>query len=185
MSDLYDDATAQGWLTQATGVLTMDVLWTRQLASEHLTVDEMSETADFGESLRDTWQRLTDEQALEQIEQYVHRHIGRVARLVAQHGPAQLQQEPSDLGKQVHSVFYDLRQLSGSETFTLERKIDDLRRAVWTPGDLSDRGKCALLFVSGVVAYAIGLHEIGGGIWAWFLAASCARITLGLSEGGG
>ncbi|OII64808.1 hypothetical protein BJP40_19120 [Streptomyces sp. CC53] len=185
MSDLHEDETARSWVVQAIDVLAMDTLWTRQLGSDHMTPDEMRSMADLGDGLREAWLRLTSDAALNQIDRYMHRHADRAARLAARHGPEGVPMERSALAKRAHSSVGVLRELHGLEAFTLEGKIDSLRAEVWTPGDLSEQAICALLFLSSVVALVVGLAEVAGGLWTWFLASKCRNVALGFGEGGG
>lgn len=180
MSDLYDDATAQGWLTHAVDVLTKDVLWTRQLNVEHMTPAEMGQAAEFGETLRDAWLLLTKDQPLDQIERYVQQHVDRAAYFAAQHQLEEMAISPSDLSKRVHTAVITLKQLHQVEADSLERKIGTLRAEVWTPGDLTPQSVCALLLLTAASAYAVGLPWVAAGLWAWFLNSECPNIVLGL-----
>lgn len=182
MSELHDDAWAQGWLAQAFNVLSMDALWTRQLKVDQMTTDEMHDTANFGESMLSAWRHLIDENALKQVAQYVRERN----RFAVEHASelAHWESDPTALTEQVYRVAAQLRRASHHEAAELERKIELLRSSEWTPGDLSTDTRCAVLFLAAAVTLAIGLPHIAAPLWAWFLASQCRDIILGLGPGG-
>jgi hypothetical protein len=185
VNSFYEDATAQGWLTQAFGVLTMDDLWTRQLETEHMSPDEMRETADFGEALVDAWLRLTDGGALKPIEQYMRVYSYRAVETARQVGATYMPSDPVDMQKAAVKAFSTLVSAREREAGQLRSKIESLRSATWTPGDLSPTSRCLIIFGCAVTAFALGQPLIGGLFGTWFTTAGCPKLTIGIIEGGG
>lgn len=187
MSELRDDARAQDWLTHSFEVLTMDALWTQWLNNtDRMTSDGMHEAAEYGESLRMAWLRLTSDESLDQIDRYTARHSGRMWRQATREGiwlddgP----HHPERLMVLVHGTVEALRAISEPEAAGLQRQVEELRAGVRASGDLSERATCYLLFLTPIVALALGQPLIAGAMWTWFLATKCRNVVLGL-EGGG
>ncbi|MEU9167774.1 hypothetical protein AB0D34_08260 [Streptomyces sp. NPDC048420] len=183
MGEFENNAAMQRWLTHTFDVLSRDALWTRRLGGS-LEPDEMSEAAEYGARLRNGWLHLTSTEALNQVEVYLVRRVGRAARQAMRYGLDGAPTEPNRLVRKVHRIIADLKRMSEGEAAELQRQVDSLRAAARATGDLSDRARCSLLFLASMVALLIGLPDYAAAMWAWFLATRCGQVVLGLSDGG-
>ncbi|MFF7171106.1 hypothetical protein [Streptomyces pseudovenezuelae] len=187
MSEFHDDARAQDWLTHTFRILSMDALWTRWLNKDRKPSDGdvMQEAADYGAALQSAWLHLTNDETLNQIEQYLSQRSVRVWRETMRHGLDDAPSNHKQLAEQVHGACKALRTLRRHEFDELQQQVDALRAGARASGDLSERATCFLLFLSPLVALALGQPLIAGAMWTWFLATKCRNVVLGLSEGGG
>ncbi|MFC8520797.1 hypothetical protein [Streptomyces sp. NPDC057257] len=182
MSNLYEDVTAQGWLAQAFNALTMDSLWTRQLRTEHMTPREMHDTADLGESLLHSWRNLTNKGALKELDDYLRRNAHGTADVSRSDDVEAMLSAIGGFDNLTHVIVHRLGQISGAEAASLMQKIDSLRSATWTPGDLSPLARCLLLAAACIVALCLHQGEVGGFLAGWFMASGCPNLLLQITE---
>ncbi|MFJ6085111.1 hypothetical protein ACIQI8_27255 [Streptomyces sp. NPDC092369] len=185
MSSLYEDITAQVWLTQAFGVLTLDDLWTRQLNAGHMTPDAMHDTAELGDALLDSWARLTDAGTLKELGHYLRHNAHRAAEAAREADHRVVPTDDADVRKRGVRIVAELERASANETAALHRKIQSLRASTWTSGDLSPQTRCLLLAASTIVAYTLGQVEVGSFLGGWFGLAGCPKLLMGTLGSGG
>jgi hypothetical protein len=184
VSEVYEEVRAQHWLAKAFDVLTVDAVWTRQLNAEDMSREDMRDAANLGEVLYDEWLLLTSPDSLEQVATYLQTHAEWVIQEAARH---EFVETPHDLNafmEMVRRATSFLAKSSDRESAALRQKFQDLRAGTWARGDLTPRARCSILFLGAGVALRLGLPDMAGGMWAWFLASKCKDILLGLPEGG-
>ncbi len=185
MSNLNEDITAQGWLTQAFGVLTMDDLWTRQLNVVHMTPEEMHDTAELGEALLASWQRLTGKGALKELGNYLQHNAARAAEAAQANDGSVIPADDMDAHAWGVGILVELERASAHESAVLMRKIGSLRVSTWTSGDLSPHARCLLLGACTMIAYALGHTDFADFLGGSFVGAGCPTMVIGTPQGGG